>query len=149
MEAGRIPAVGEEWGNDSGQFYGQGSDLQGVGLQIFVFGFGFCGLKKFGQNKEIINLAKVGLAIVSHDLAPSVPNVGTRSLLGNADPSSLQTSQVDGGVVLSRASTRRFTGDFDTKSLDNMPAVEPQSPESGEVEDDVATSGSRFHHQSV
>ena len=46
-----------------------GPGLLGVGLQVFgVWEFGFCGLRKFGQNTETINLAKVGLAKVGQNI---------------------------------------------------------------------------------
>ena len=85
----------------------------------------------------------------------------------DVDPVGLQTTQVVGDTVPSRAS-RVTVGDSDTESFDSMPDEEPQSPESGEAEDEAATPvtlqfgaaarsrktgqgqfGGRVHHQNL
>ena len=68
-------------------------------------------------------------------------DIGQFSVLSaeDADPVGLKTTQVDGETVASRGSRRVTVGDSDTQSLDSMRDVEPQSPESGEVQDEAAT----------
>ena len=56
----------------------------------------------------------------------------------DVDPVGLQTTQVDGDTMPSRAS-RVTEWDSDTESFDSVPNEEPQSPETGEVEDEAAT----------
>ena len=55
----------------------------------------------------------------------------------------MQTTQVDRDTGLTRSAhshqQQTIHGASDTESLDSMPAMEPQAPQSGEVEDEVAT----------